>query len=119
MLDFTQLDRVDADTITYAGEYFYIITRDKFSLVVIVEDLDDNGDVYDKARYAASTLSAAIATISRITSSCAPPTAIVFIGSCAASFSRTARTFMPLLPLARSPGASPRGSAVPSAPPGS
>ena len=63
MLDFTQLDRVDADTITYAGEYFYIITRDKFSLVVIVEDLDDDGEPYDKARYAASTLSAAIATI--------------------------------------------------------
>lgn len=66
MLDFTQLDRVDADTITYAGEYLYIITRDRFNLAVIVEDLDDNGDAYDKASYAASSLSTTLAIIERL-----------------------------------------------------
>lgn len=66
MLDFTQFDRMDADTITYAGEYLYIITHDAFGLVVTVEDLDDNGDAYDKARYAASSLSTALAIIERL-----------------------------------------------------
>lgn len=66
MLDFTQFDRMDADTITYAGEYLYIITYDAFGLVVTVEDLDNNGDAYDKARYAASSLSTALAIIERL-----------------------------------------------------
>ena len=66
MLDFTQLDRMDADTITYAGEYLYIITHDAFGLVVTVEDLDANGNAYDKARYAASSLSTAIQIIENL-----------------------------------------------------
>ena len=63
MLDFTQLDRIGDDIITYIGEFHYIITRDKFSLVVIVQDLDEDGNIYDRKHYAVSTLSAAIATI--------------------------------------------------------
>ena len=69
MLDLSRFDRLDDRLILYEGEYLYYIAREEVGFSVDVEGLDENGDARTVARYAAGSLSVAIATIEQLESS--------------------------------------------------
>lgn len=66
MLNFKSFDISD-DLIIYEGNQMYSITpAGDGSLTVLVEDLDENGELTKSEPYAASSLSTALAIIERL-----------------------------------------------------
>lgn len=66
MLNFKSFDISD-DLIIYEGNQMYFITpAGDGSLTVLVEDLDENGELTKSEPYAASSLSTAIQIIERL-----------------------------------------------------